>query len=55
MMSGLQARFGISSQLRWSEKDGRFNYRNFYYIITDLIDDCDDIKWKEELLKHYNM
>ncbi|KAG8221171.1 hypothetical protein J3R82DRAFT_2728 [Butyriboletus roseoflavus] len=49
------AQFGISSQLHWSEKDGRFSYCKFYYIIMDIIDEYKDIKWKEDLLKHYNM
>jgi hypothetical protein len=51
----LQARFGISSQSRWSEKDGCFNYRKFYYIAMDLIDECEDVEWKGGLLKHFNM
>lgn len=56
MVSGLlQAHFGISSQLCWSEKDGCFNYRKFYYIVMDIINESKDVKWKEELLKHYNM
>ena len=50
-----QARFRISSQSRWSEKDGRFNYHKFYYIAQDTINKCEDVKWWEELLKHYNM
>ena len=50
-----QARFGISSQSRWSEKDGCFNYHNFYYITQDVINECEDVQWKESLLKHYNM
>ena len=54
-MFTLQARFGISSQSHWSEKDGRFNYRKFYYVAMDLIDECEDVKWKEGLLKHFNM
>ncbi|KAG8219217.1 hypothetical protein J3R82DRAFT_40 [Butyriboletus roseoflavus] len=27
----------------------------FYYITMDLIDECEDIEWKEGLLKHFNM
>ncbi|KAH0828575.1 hypothetical protein J3R83DRAFT_2845 [Lanmaoa asiatica] len=49
------AHFRISSQSRWSEKDGLFNYRKFYYITQDVINECEDVKWKEGLLKHYNM
>ncbi|KAI9573410.1 hypothetical protein HD554DRAFT_2013309 [Boletus coccyginus] len=49
------AHFGISSQSCWSEKDSHFNYCKFYYIVQDVVDRCEDIKWKEELLKHYNM
>lgn len=55
LMFASQARFGISSQLCWSEKDSRFNYWKFYYIVVDLIDECEDAKWKEDVLKHYNM
>ena len=51
----LQARFGISSQFHWSEKDGYFNYHKFYYVAMDLIDKCEDVEWKERLLKHFNM
>ncbi|KAN0085801.1 hypothetical protein V8E55_006935 [Tylopilus felleus] len=49
------ARFEISSHTRWAEKDAHFNYCNFYYIVMDLIDECKDVKWRETLLKHYNM
>lgn len=52
---GLQARFEISSHTRWAEKDAHFNYCNFYYIVMDLINECKDVKWRETLLKHYNM
>ena len=54
-MFTLQAHFGISLQSRWSEKDGCFNYRKFYYVTMDLIDECKDVEWKEGLLKHFNM
>ena len=50
-----KAQFAISSQTCWGEKDGRFNYCKFYYMIIDLVDECKDISWKDELLQHYNM
>ena len=50
-----KAQFAISSQTCWGEKDGRFNYCKFYYMIIDLIDECENISWKDELLQHYNM
>ncbi|KAG8221173.1 hypothetical protein J3R82DRAFT_2731 [Butyriboletus roseoflavus] len=36
------AHFGISSQSHWLEKDSCFNYHKFYYIIQDMIDECED-------------
>ncbi|KAF8550588.1 hypothetical protein OG21DRAFT_1487667 [Imleria badia] len=53
--AAVHARFGISSKTRWSEKDGALNYRKYYYALMDIIEECEDIVWKEELLKHYNV
>ncbi|KAH0827005.1 hypothetical protein J3R83DRAFT_4671 [Lanmaoa asiatica] len=50
----LQARFNISSKSRWSEKDGAFNYRNFYYAVLDIIEDCADKEWTDSLLRFHN-
>ena len=46
--------FNISSRNRWSEKDGAFNYRNFYYAVLDIIEDCVDKKWTDSLLQFHN-
>ena len=51
----LKAHFGISSKNRWSEQDGAFNYRKFYYGLMESVDDCTDIAWKDSLTKHYNV
>ncbi|KIJ11126.1 hypothetical protein PAXINDRAFT_157414 [Paxillus involutus ATCC 200175] len=53
--SCVQARFGISAKNRWGETDGPFSYRLFYYTIMEEIEDCVDLEWKDDLLKHYNM
>ena len=50
-----QARFGISAKNRWAETDGPFSYRVFYYTVMEEIEDCVDLEWKKDLLKHYNM
>ena len=51
----IQARFGISSKNRWSEMDGIFNYRKFYYALIELVDDNENVEWRDDLLKYYNM
>lgn len=51
----IQARFALSSKSRWAEKDGIFSYRTYYYGLMDLIDECEDVAWKDSLFKHYNM
>ncbi|KAG6375000.1 hypothetical protein JVT61DRAFT_3775 [Boletus reticuloceps] len=53
--AAVQARFGISSKTRWLEKDKIFDYRKYYYVLADLIDDCDDVEWRDSLFKHYNV
>ncbi|KIJ57754.1 hypothetical protein HYDPIDRAFT_34818 [Hydnomerulius pinastri MD-312] len=49
------ARFGITSKNRWSEKDGQFSYRRFYYHVLDDIESNDDQAWKDAILRHHNM
>ncbi|KIJ07142.1 hypothetical protein PAXINDRAFT_19656 [Paxillus involutus ATCC 200175] len=51
----VQARFGITSTNRWSEKDGSFSYRRFYYHILDDIESNDDHAWKDAILRHHNV
>ncbi|KAF8119243.1 hypothetical protein EV363DRAFT_1245514 [Boletus edulis] len=51
--AAVQARFGISSKNRWTEQDGNFDYRNFYYGLIEMIDDYPDVK--ATVSKHYNM
>ncbi|KIK80649.1 hypothetical protein PAXRUDRAFT_765069, partial [Paxillus rubicundulus Ve08.2h10] len=51
----VQAHFGIMSKSTWSEKDGIFSYLKFYHAIVSLILDATDKKWKNELLKRWNM
>ncbi|KAF9228983.1 hypothetical protein BS17DRAFT_216485 [Gyrodon lividus] len=50
----VQAHFGISSENKWVEKDGSFSYRLFYYTIVEDIEDCEDLVWKDDILKYYN-
>lgn len=54
-LTNIQVRFGISAKNSWSEIDGSFNYREFYYNIIELIEDSPDPDWKEELLKAWNV
>lgn len=51
----LQVRWGISSKTWWSKQDGNFNYHEFSYSIIDIISSCQDVSWKDTILKHYNM
>jgi hypothetical protein len=51
----IQARFALSSKSRWAEKGGIFCYHTYYYDLMKLIDECEDITWKDSLFKHYNM
>ena len=44
----------MSSKIRWLEKDGSFNYQNFYYSILDIIEDCMDMEWSNSLLQFHN-
>ncbi|KAG2093896.1 uncharacterized protein F5147DRAFT_820813 [Suillus discolor] len=50
----VQARFAISNKNKWSEADGEFNNRAFYYNIIDFIRECEDRDWAEGLLKWWN-
>ncbi|KAG2084746.1 uncharacterized protein F5147DRAFT_765198 [Suillus discolor] len=50
----VQARFAISNKNKWSEADGKFNNRAFYYNIIDFIRECEDRDWAEGLLKWWN-
>ncbi|KAF8833642.1 hypothetical protein BDN67DRAFT_916545, partial [Paxillus ammoniavirescens] len=48
-----QVRFGISAKNKWSENDGPFNYRAFYFGVIAAIRDCKTV-WAEDLLKWWN-
>jgi hypothetical protein len=49
-----QACFAISSLDKWKDKDGLFNYTDFYYRITRLIRERKDGEWVDSLLGYYN-
>ncbi|KAH0826081.1 hypothetical protein J3R83DRAFT_5823 [Lanmaoa asiatica] len=53
--AGVLARFGISSKNRWSQKDGSFDYRIFFYVLLQEIEKCHDTEWVTSLLDHYNL
>ncbi|KAI5994684.1 hypothetical protein EDD15DRAFT_2366207 [Pisolithus albus] len=42
-------------QTKWTEMDGTFNYRTFYYNIVDIIRESPDKEWVEQLKKWWNM
>ncbi|KAG2133239.1 uncharacterized protein EDB93DRAFT_1107619 [Suillus bovinus] len=50
----VQAHFAISNKNKWSEADGEFNNRAFYYNIINFICECEDRDWAEGLLKWWN-
>ncbi|OAX34738.1 hypothetical protein K503DRAFT_803343 [Rhizopogon vinicolor AM-OR11-026] len=43
-----------SARNKWTEVDGLFNYRTFYYSIIDFIRECEDEDWVEKLFKWWN-
>ncbi|KAG1730881.1 hypothetical protein EDB19DRAFT_1641082 [Suillus lakei] len=51
----VQARSSISSRDKWSENDGAFSYRKFYYRIIDVIRNPPDEAWAAAILQHYNL
>ncbi|KIJ10135.1 hypothetical protein PAXINDRAFT_86505, partial [Paxillus involutus ATCC 200175] len=51
----IQARFSVVSKSTWSEKDSIFSYLKFYRTIVSLILDATDKRWRNELLKWWNM
>ncbi|KAI5984591.1 hypothetical protein EDC04DRAFT_2615658 [Pisolithus marmoratus] len=51
----IEARHAITSQTKWTETDGSFNYCTFYYNVVDIIRDAPDKDWVEHLKKWWNM
>ncbi|KAG2738402.1 hypothetical protein P692DRAFT_201687204, partial [Suillus brevipes Sb2] len=51
----IQARFGISTQNKWSDIDRNFKYPEFYHNIINFIRDCGDTDWVGQLKKWWNM